>query len=112
MPNQESERRFLRFSWARSNERFKIVIDYFAGLRAFCLRPGDPSPWVLPRSPAQMNQAAFSTIWNSTLGQTLEIQASESALTNGLSNETSQRYEDAAALSDDEIWDKLQAGLL
>jgi hypothetical protein len=59
-----------------------------------------------------MSNTDYSTIFDGTLGQTLEIQSSGAALTNGLCEGTSLRYEEAADLSDDEIWNKLQAGEL
>jgi hypothetical protein len=54
----------------------------------------------------------YSDIWTSTLGQTLDIGQSDSVISNGLSDEISRRYEEAAMLTDDEIWAKIQAGEL
>ena len=54
----------------------------------------------------------YSDIWTGTLGQTLDIGQSDSVISNGLSDEVSRRYEEAATLTDDEIWAKIQAGEL
>ena len=59
-----------------------------------------------------MSNQDYSAIFIGTLGQTLEIQSSGAALTNGLGDETSRRYEEAAKLTDDEIWEKMQSGQL
>lgn len=59
-----------------------------------------------------MNITDYSDIWNDTLGQTLEISASDAAITNGLSESTAKRYEEAAELTDDQIWEQLKQGQL
>ena len=59
-----------------------------------------------------MDREEFSQVWQQTLGQTLEIEQQNAQFSNGMSTTTSQKYEEAAAMSDDEIWTKIQAGEL
>ena len=59
-----------------------------------------------------MTISIYSDIWKDTLGQTLEIEASDSTFSNGLSEATSRKYEEAADLTRDEIWAKIELGQL
>jgi hypothetical protein len=59
-----------------------------------------------------MNEETYSAIWDSTLGQTLSIPEQGSTISNGLPQGTSDRYENAAHLSDDEMWKLVLAGEL
>lgn len=59
-----------------------------------------------------MNAETFDEIWADTLGQTLEITKENSLMTNGLRQETSDLFREAANLSDDEIAVRLESGVL
>jgi len=59
-----------------------------------------------------MNAETFDEIWADTLGQTLEITEENSLMTNGLRQETSNLFREAANLSDDEIAERLECGTL
>jgi len=59
-----------------------------------------------------MNAETFDEIWADTLGQTLEITEENSLMTNGLRQETSNLFREAANLSDDEIAARLECGTL
>ncbi len=59
-----------------------------------------------------MKEEIYGAIWDSTLGQTLFIPEQGSTISNGLSEETSVRYESAAYLSDDEMWKLIKDGKL
>jgi hypothetical protein len=64
------------------------------------------------RTENTMDQDTYSAIWESTLGQTLSIAEGGSTISNGLSADTSSRYEKAAHLSDEEMWKLVEAGEL
>jgi len=59
-----------------------------------------------------MNTETFDEIWADTLGQTLEITEENSLMTNGLRQETSNLFREAANLTEDEIAARLESRVL
>lgn len=59
-----------------------------------------------------MNETTFSAIWDSTLGQTLAMPEDQASFSIGLSQGTSDRYERAARITDDEMWTLIESGQL